>query len=197
MRRPSNEVRGYGNGAVIIALMGSGWALIGLYHHVVALVCILSIPILLIALGIKFIRTGNRLRSREALPTATEIAAERSLQKRFIWIFAGEGIAIFLAVNVLAKIGKSFFLIPTIGIIVGLHFLPLARVYGRPLFYWSGAVQILFCVITGFVRRSDPAGLNIITALGMAIILWATMFIVLMRARTYTTDARNPAEKLI
>ena len=47
---------------------------------------------------------------------------------RFVGIASGvEGILIILTVNVLANIGKSELLIPIIAIIVGLHFLPLAR----------------------------------------------------------------------
>lgn len=184
MRRVSSEVRGQGTGAIIIALMGSVWAAIGLNGHRAELLLMLSIPLALVILGIRFIRTGNRLRGSEPPATEMQTALEDSIQKRFLWVFAGEGIAIFLAVNVLANLGRSALLIPTIGVIVGLHFMPLAKLYGRQVFYWSGGIQILFCLAVGFALRSDTARLNMITGLGMAMLLWVTMFAVLFEVWT-------------
>ena len=193
MRRASSELRGSGSGAVIIAIMGSVWAAIALSGHPALLFFLLPVPLFLVVLGIKFIQASARLRNQEPPPTTTEMAAETALQKRFQWVFAAEGIAIFLAVNVLANIGKNAFLIPTIGIIVGLHFLPLARLYGRALFYGSGAIQILLCLVAAVLLRSNPYDLRTVTSLGMALVLWATMGTVLMKVRKGLGKVRGAA----
>ncbi len=182
MRRPSDQLRGNGNGAILIAAMGSVWMVVALHHHLLPLALTLLFPLLLVTLGVKLLRAGQGLRELEQPQTAAEVAAERALQKRFTWIFAAEGIAIFLAVNVLANLGMSVFLMPTIGVIVGLHFLPLAGLYGRSVFYWSGAAQILLCIAFAVTLRANANLLNMVTGAAMGAILWSTMLAVVIQS---------------
>jgi hypothetical protein len=72
------------------------------------------------------------------------MAVESAVGKRYAWIFGGEGVAIFIAVNVLANIGQSAFLLPTIGVIVGLYFLPLARLFCYTCFIGSPRFKLGF-----------------------------------------------------
>ncbi len=184
MRRTSDEIRGNGIGAILLSFFGSMWMLIALHGHLLLLVCSLLVPLLLVVRSAGLIRGSKRLSKREPPQTASEIVAENALQKRFTWIFAGEGIAIFLVVNVLANIGMSSLTVPAIGVIVGLHFLPLARVFRRPLYYWSGATQVLLCVGAALALRSAALeAMNMVIGLGMALILWSTMLIVVTGAR--------------
>ncbi len=55
--------------------------------------------------------------------------AEHSRQGRLVgWASAAEGVAILVTVNVLANVGQQAWAVPSIAIIVGLHFFPLARI---------------------------------------------------------------------
>src|SRR2546423_7828230 len=59
-----------------------------------------------------------------------------------IWS-AVEGVAILVAVNVLRNLGLADAIGPAIAIIVGLHFLPLARGIPVRLYYATGAAIVL------------------------------------------------------
>jgi hypothetical protein len=115
-------------------------------------------------------------------PTAEEVAAERVAGKRYAYIFGGEGVAIFIAVNVPANIGQSAFLLPIIGVIVGLHFLPLARLFRYSFYYWIGAIQVMLWLDTAIAMRSHLDALSMVAGLEMGLTVWITAFIVMINA---------------
>jgi hypothetical protein len=173
--------------------MGGAWMVAALHTlpHVWLFAWDLLPASLLVVWGVSLIRASNRMRESEPAPTAAELAAESAVGKRFAWIFGGEGVAIFIAVNVLANIGKSAFLLPTIGVIVGLHFLPLARLFRYSLYYWSGAIQVVFCLGTAVAMRSHLNTLNTVVGLEMGLTLWITVFARLIRSRQFQRRASH------
>ena len=169
--------------------MGGVWMVAALHTlpRVWLFACDLLPASLLVLWGVSLIRTSNRMRKSEPALSAEEAAAESDVGKRygwiFGWIFGGEGVAIFIAVNVLANIGKSAFLLPTIGVIVGLHFLPLARLFRYSLYYWSGAIQVVLCLSAAVAMRYNLLNaLNTVVGLEMGLTLWITVFAVLIRS---------------
>ena len=187
--RLSGELHGRGTGAIILAIFGGGWMVAALHTlpHVWFWLfpCALLPASLLVIWGVSLIRASNRMRESEPALTAAEVAAESAVGKRFAWIFGGEGVAIFIAANVLANIGKSAFLLPTIGVIVGLHFMPLARLFRYSLYYWSGAIQVVLCLGTAVAMRSHLNALNTVVGLEMGLTLWITVFARLIRSRQF------------
>lgn len=91
-----------------------------------------------------------------------------------------EGLLILLAAIVLANLDASDLLIPIIAIIVGAHFIPLARWLPAPLYYWTGAVLIALGAIGIWLPAAQR---GIAVGVGAACILWVTTLIVLLRPR--------------
>ena len=68
----------------------------------------------------------------------TEKIKNPKKEKWFWIIFVIEGIAIFLTANFLINFGKQNLLISSLALIVGLHFIPLAKVFDRKFHYYIG-----------------------------------------------------------
>ncbi|PPH90800.1 hypothetical protein [Rathayibacter sp. AY1D5] len=71
-------------------------------------------------------------------------------------VFAAEGVLIGVAVGVLTGTGLDRFLVPAIAVIVGLHFYPMARIFGRTLDLWLatwttlvGAIGVVVVLVDG------------------------------------------------
>ncbi|MWV29652.1 hypothetical protein [Rathayibacter iranicus] len=71
-------------------------------------------------------------------------------------VFAAEGVLIGVAVGILGAHGLNRFLVPGIAVIVGLHFFPMARIFGRTLDLWLatwttlvGAVGVVVVLFDG------------------------------------------------
>jgi len=90
---------------------------------------------------------------------------------------AAEGIAILVAVNVLANIGLRSQTTPVIAIIVGLHFLPIARWLPARTYYLTAGLLIALG-LAGLAIGSAPIRI-IAVSTGAATILWTTAAIVL------------------
>lgn len=90
------------------------------------------------------------------------------------WSSVGEGIALFLAGNILPDLGHTELLLPVMAIVVGLHFLPIAYFSPFPPLYLLAAA-ILLGGICGLVIRQPGggalAGFTAAAALGVASIV--------------------------
>ena len=80
--------------------------------------------------------------------------------------------SIFLAVNVLANIGRRDFTAPAVAMIVGLHFLPLARWLPARWYYATSALLVAIGV-TGF-GVADAGQRLLFVSVGAACVLWLT-----------------------
>jgi hypothetical protein len=70
-------------------------------------------------------------------------------KERLYWIIVAlEGIAIFVTNTILINLKKEEFFISCFALIVGLHFIPLAKVFERKFYYYIGVWTIL-AAITG------------------------------------------------
>jgi hypothetical protein len=72
-------------------------------------------------------------------------------------VFAAEGVLIGIAAGVLGSTGLDRFMVPTIAIIVGLHFYPMAHIFGRSIDLWLatwttlvGVVGVTVILFNGF-----------------------------------------------
>lgn len=91
-----------------------------------------------------------------------------------------EGAAILAAVIVLSRVGRRDLIAPAIAVIVGLHFLPLARWLRAPLYYLTAALLIGVGIAGAFL--SDPASRGAAVGTGAAAVLWLSCGVVLIRA---------------
>ncbi|WP_375397425.1 hypothetical protein [uncultured Sphingomonas sp.] len=96
-----------------------------------------------------------------------------------IWS-AIQGVAMFVTANVLVNMDRFWAVIPACVIIVGLHFLPLARGIPVRLYYATGAAMIAI----GTIALVAPAWhLPLATGLGASIVLWLSVIGLVRQAR--------------
>jgi len=128
---PRALAAGIGSGLLLMALFTMWWAsdtFTGWPTAVAAsvtAVCGLG-AIVFVAHGVRLLLSGRRMRTAAAAPTGSDRA-----RKSEGVLFGVEGVLIAIAVVVLGPTGLQRFLVPTIAVIVGLHFYPMARVFRR------------------------------------------------------------------
>jgi hypothetical protein len=94
-----------------------------------------------------------------------------------------ECVAIFLAANVLMNLHQPTLVMPAIAIIVGLHFVPLARWIPVPLYYWTGGGLLVAGLVAVLLPADDRA---IITGIASALILWVSCILLVRHGRGET-----------
>jgi hypothetical protein len=144
--------------------------------------------------GIPLVVTGliviAALRGRDRLE---QVSPEEDARRgRVVGIASGgEGVAILVAVNVLAYAGRSDYAAPVIAIIVGLHFVPLAKWLPARLYYGTCALLVVLGICGFLIRRPDLRLL--IVSIGAACILWITCVIVVLGLKRNTHDRQRSA----
>lgn len=91
-----------------------------------------------------------------------------------------EGVAIFLVLNVLINLHMMTLILPAIAIIVGLHFIPIARWVPIPLYYRTGAGLIVVGLAAWFF---PPEHRSIATGVAAALVLWASCVLLVRKGR--------------
>lgn len=106
--------------------------------------------------------------------------ADRKRRGRIIaWAASLEGVAIAIAVNVLNTQGLGHYAFPAVAVIVGLHFLPMAKLLPVKVYYLSGALLVAVGVGGLAVQASDrPFAVGALSA----ITLWLTCVVRLAKA---------------
>lgn len=96
--------------------------------------------------------------------------------RRFQLIGIAEGIAIGLAVFVLARLGYPEWIPATVALVVGLHFFPLASLFGVMLYYATGALLCGVFVVSAISAKIPGGGesLAVMPGIGSAFVLWVT-----------------------
>jgi hypothetical protein len=113
-----------------------------------------------------------------------EDADEKRRRDRLVaFASAGEGVAIFLVVNVLVNIGLRDYVAPAIALIVGLHFLPLAWRLPAPPYFVTAALLTVIAAAGAMIHA--PAERLLVVSTGAAAILWLTSLLALVRPATH------------
>lgn len=162
---------------------GAFWLLSGLYGGRVSarslgLGFLLAGMALAACIGIMVTRSV-RQSSGNAPPSEEQVAVSQQTGRRFGWITAIEGGAIFLAIVLLNAAHRSPFIAPAIAIIVGLHFFPLASLFDARVYYATGSFGCAIG-ITGLLI-SDPALRMSFVGLSFGSLLWLTVAAVLVK----------------
>lgn len=159
-------------GFIVLACFSAIWAMAGLFQLHAAPVWY-GLPVVIGAALL-----WGALAARGGMPATTTQDKARIDRVVSIWS-AVEGVAIFIAVNIEGNTGHAAWTVPTICLIVGLHFIPLARGLPMPLYYRT-AVAMVALALAGFLApaRVTPG----LVSLGAAAILWITILWALQRA---------------
>lgn len=175
-------ILGIGRGVMVCAFFGGVWLGLGLaaagkfslWVIIAFSVCCLG----LFAGSLSLIRRGRGLRPKT--PAHPERYA--AVRKQFMWVVIAE-VVICAAVAWGGGALNRGDLIPVgIAAVVGLHFLPLARVFRAPVYYVSGSVIVIWCVLSWVLFRGDKMDISV--GIGTGIILWFTAAYALMASRS-------------
>lgn len=164
-------LRGRTRAALIGGFFGSVWVFEALFFGHAATPLWLTLAalatIVLIAWPILELRSLRHLQYSVA-----DCALWASVSKRY-WIdVAVEWIACAIAVNWLVHIHRYDLIAQALGIIIGLHFLPLAKWFRVPLYYATGIVMILGVLASFLLPRGDAR--TIAACLADGLTLWGT-----------------------
>jgi len=106
------------------------------------------------------------------LTTEADIAEGKKMGKWFGIIFGAEGVGILIGINIVVNIGHPELTIPTIALIVGLHFYPMAKIFKRTVDYylatWTTLVAITAIVLT-LNKTMSQSTMLAFTGTGLAI----------------------------
>ena len=137
------HVRGSVAGAAILTLFGSAWCIVALAlwpaHPVWSIPAGSVATIVLLALCVM------RLKPLRNIPSIHDpVAAAKGKRAGMLFgiIFGTESGLIWLCATLLARLGLSIWIPIAVAVIVGLHFIPLARVFEVPLYYWAGVLCV-------------------------------------------------------
>ncbi len=157
------------SGYWVVAIFAAAWAGAGLM--------VSGYPMAMIAIPV--IISAGLLAWAYAMPATAETMGPRVRAIVARWSMV-EGGAIVVVANILPRIHHADALFPAVAIIVGLHFLPLARAIPVPIYAATGFALIL----AGAGGILLPAAERpIAIGLAAAIILWATALHRLLAAR--------------
>lgn len=120
--------------------------------------------------GVKQLRSGRQSDTSGSRPVVSD--AERRAGNRFRIVLWLEWIPIVAIVVILNSMRRPELIMPAIALVVGLHFIPLARIFGFPLYYVTGAFMIAL-TLAAFLSQ-DPLRRQAIVGVGCGITLWAT-----------------------
>lgn len=99
-------------------------------------------------------------------------------ERAIMWSSIGEGVGLFLAANIVINLHRPDLLLPSMALVVGLHFLPIAFAAGFRPFYVLGTALVGAAII-GFVVGAPTGGE--VTGFMAAVALWLASGIAVRR----------------
>jgi len=184
------RVIGAGRGALILAMAGAGWLGWGIsaahaYNAIVAPI-FGTVAIFLWAWSLYAMRTGRAMRRQ--LP-ASSLSEPRFPAKPFIIVVLVEVLAIVVVVFAARHAHRPDLATDGCALVIGLHYLPLARIFRAPMLAALGVVMSLWCIVSWVLFQFNS--LVIAATIGTGILLWATSVAVLLRARSIARALRT------
>jgi len=151
---PRIAIQSIATGLLMMAFFTTLWAIIahaGLdgRDHDIEIVVFGILAAAFVVKAIYFFSVAKRF------PKNTSEADNERGKKEGMWfgiIFGGEGLGIFIAINVVNNIGHPDLVIPAIALVVALHFYPIGWIFKRTIDYylatWATIVAVLGIVFT-------------------------------------------------
>ena len=167
-------------GALIVTGFGSLWMLLGA-HHLKRLDwrAWLTIACIALVLALPAARQWHSMGPRARLETRLGGHPHHSrIAREFDLVLALEWIPIFGAAFVLGCARRTELILPVIALIVGLHFFPLAAIFGSTLYYFTGAAIAIISLVALALRR--PVSKQVTACFGCGLVLWSTAALLLV-----------------
>ncbi len=179
-----------GRGASIGVMFGAGWLGWGLgnakaFNGFVG-PTFGFITLFLLACSIYFIHKGRLLRKQYP---AAGASTRQTILKWFLLVVLLEVCAIALVSMLANRLHRADLATDWCAMIVGLHFLPLAKIFRAPNLNVLGILMTLWCVLCWALFQ--PSMIAISAPLGTGILLWGTCVSSLFRARRIARTLRT------
>lgn len=181
LSRPA--VQGIASGIFFMAFFGAYWGFISAAFLSGAVQVVAFVLVGLVTLGF-FGMVGILLRyARSLLKTVSpeEKAMGKRIGIRFGIVFGIEIMLIALASILLSTFQLDRFIAPATALIVGIHFLPLARLFRVPTYYITGvllsalALVALLALLLGLtIGGQSPYNWSLFVGWGATLVLWLT-----------------------
>ena len=149
---PDAAVKGIARGLFLMASFSTIWTGIafGGLNGTVYAFALAIFPVLAVFFVVKGIALHKLAKYFPQVTSDADKAEGKRMGKWFGIIFGAEGLLIFVGVNVVINLGYPDLVIPTIALVVGLHFFPLAKVFKRTVDYYLATWATLVAVC-GFI----------------------------------------------
>ena len=165
----SSAKAGRAIGAMFFAVFGGMW--LGLWAHsefpesVGPLLVITAVTAALLAAAYRTYKANA-----PALKAIAQTPESLRKSRVFNLVNAGQWVVIVVVALILSQVGFAKWILPAVVFIVGLHFLPLARLFAYRPHYLTGAALVLLACVYPFVAAEGPQ--SAVGALGAGLILW-------------------------
>jgi membrane protein implicated in regulation of membrane protease activity len=160
-------------GAIVLNVFGACWCVAGLLV-MGASAWIMVFPLAAVAVLIAFAWRESR-----HVPPRTPDEEKRIGRLIGIWS-AGEGVGVFVAINLLRSLHKESLIAPVLAVIVGVHFIPLARGMPLPVYYFTGTALVMI----GLAACFAPATYGTPGAcFASGFVLWTSSAVISARTR--------------
>src|SRR5579872_2836495 len=183
-------VAGAARGALVTALAGAGWLGWGLgvaqaYNAVVGSI-FGAVALFLWIWSVYTIRTGRALRRRFPAPS---LSAFKFPTRPFTLVVLTEAFAILVVLLAAARVHRTDLAALGCALVIGAHYLPLAKIFHAPILAVLGVLITLWCVLSAALFRSSP--LVVAVSIGTGSLLWAASIATLLRARSIAHSLRS------
>lgn len=180
---PRPAVQGIAIGIFFMAFFGGYWGFITAAFLSGAFQVVAIFLVGLVTVGFLVI-VSRILRYARSLPKAVSPEDKAIGKKIGIWfgiVFGIESVLIALASILLSIFQLDRFIASAIALIVGIHFLPLARLFRVPTYYITGALLIMLALIAivalllGLtIAGPSPYNWSLFVGMGVTLVLWLT-----------------------
>jgi hypothetical protein len=178
----AGQLKASARGGLICALFGSAWmywAVIFSGHPTPIWFSAVSLP----AITLTIWAILRVLAFRHLISSEADLQHWRSFRK-FLWIDSAiEWVLVGTGTFLLSRIGRYDLIPQLFGLVIGLHFLPIAKVFQLPRYYWVGAIMILGELSSLLMPRGDMR--NIVGCACIGLTLWINGLIILARISTF------------
>ncbi|GAA2625413.1 hypothetical protein [Streptomyces vastus] len=127
----------------------------------------IAAAVISVTLTIRFGALPGPRRTRRVTPNSFRVFGQVNI---------GQTVAIVAAVMILGRLDLWVYIPAAVCLVVGLHFLPLARSFAQPQYWWTGGLLITLA-LAGAVTLADggdAANVRLFIGFGAALVLWAT-----------------------
>jgi hypothetical protein len=162
------RARGASIGATIVGGFGAAWLAMGITGAGVPVQVALAVvvPVFALIAGL-----GSVVRRRLLKIAGEETPEKKQMMRIFAVVNVVQWLAIFGTVNVLRNLHLDAWVIPSIVMIVGAHFIPLARIFQAPQHLKTGIAMMLCAAMALVLPGSIRDAVECVAA---GLILWVS-----------------------